>query len=828
MNFTVKLRSSKWIITLLGFSLLLTACNLGTGSTGYTQKTLVQPPLRVDENIPLAEVTFEVVTPANPPAEAVALEILDEVTGLALNPVRYGMDSSGENRHTITIPIAVGSDVKYRYIKPGSPSIVEANALGAQVRYRMMHVDGPSTFLDNVSGWTDLPYTGPSGRITGQIINPENNTPYPSALVLAAGEQTLTASDGTFVLERVPPGVHNLVAHSLDGSFKTFQQGAMVGENATTPALIYAQPAKTVRVTFVVQIPASEIKGLPVRMIGSTLALGNSFADLEGGMSAIASRAPTLPMIADNIYSITLDLPAGMDLRYKYTLGDGFWNAEHYSDGAFRVRQLIVPESDLTVTDNVESWAAGTSAPITFTITAPANTPPEDFVSIQFNPYGWTAPIPMWPLGDNQWLYVLYSPLNMFDELKYRYCRNDLCGVADDIATHAMDIAGRSVTVGSEAHSVQSEIEGWVNWNPDGATTTIIAPQITPRGADFIAGVEITPEYSPIWDPRMTTSVGDIKQIGSNWVVISPGWSYSSIQPLILDSIAGRNQLWVDTVAAVQTINAAGLHAALFPRLESDSLTQGIWAAPHNNDGWWQEWFDRYRIFALHYADLASQTQAEMLILGGPDITPALTGGLAETGEPSGVPENADETWQEILTEVRERYSGKIGWAVPYPYPPTPLPEWISSLDVLYVLFSASLSSEGEPSQGEMQEAFAELLDNDILPVSEQNGLPVVIAVNYASVVGAAGGCVPYEEHCLPFDFLNQPSPLIDLVARDNGEQRDIYNAALNAILEREWVGGFVSRGYYFPAAIQDASPSVNGKPAEDVLWYWYPKLTGR
>ena len=57
--------------------------------------------------------------------------------------------------------------------------------------------------------------------------------------------------------------------------------------------------------------------------------------------------------------------------------------------------------------------------------------------------------------------------------------------------------------------------------------------------------------------------------------------------------------------------------------------------------------------------------------------------------------------------------------------------------------------------------------------------------------------------------------------------QADIYQALCGAVNERDWLGGFVSRGYYPPAALQDGSASVHGKPAEDVLWYWFGRFTG-
>ncbi len=57
--------------------------------------------------------------------------------------------------------------------------------------------------------------------------------------------------------------------------------------------------------------------------------------------------------------------------------------------------------------------------------------------------------------------------------------------------------------------------------------------------------------------------------------------------------------------------------------------------------------------------------------------------------------------------------------------------------------------------------------------------------------------------------------------------QQDVYQALMIAVNERAWLGGFVSRGYYPPAALQDGSASVHGKPAEDVLWYWFGRFTG-
>ena len=131
-----------------------------------------------------------------------------------------------------------------------------------------------------------------------------------------------------------------------------------------TNAPIALQPAPFVNITFTVSVPSDTVVGAPLRLAGNLLQTGNTFGDLNGGLNAVASRLPQLKAASDGRYLVTLTLPVGADLRYKYTLGDGFWNAEHTLADAFVVRQLIVPASDTIIQDQVQTWQAGPSAPI--------------------------------------------------------------------------------------------------------------------------------------------------------------------------------------------------------------------------------------------------------------------------------------------------------------------------------------------------------------------------------------------------------------------------------------------------------------------------------
>ena len=93
--------------------------------------------------------------------------------------------------------------------------------------------------------------------------------------------------------------------------------------------------------------------------------------------------------------------------------------------------------------------------------------------------------------------------------------------------------------------------------------------------------------------------------------------------------------------------------------------------------------------------------------------------------------------------------------------------------------------------------------------------------------LGAARQCVSLNGNCLPDEALSQPYLELQNIPVNLQAQVDLYNAALGAVNGRDWISGVVSRGFYPPVALQDGSFSIHGKPAMDILWYWFPRMTG-
>ena len=781
--------------------------------------------------IPESEITFRVEIPANsPPNETVYLNILDEVSGLALNMLTYPMDQDDSRHFILAMPLPLGSAVKYRYSRQAPAAMVEEHVSdGRQMRYRLYHVEGPGMVQDVVTRWTDTQFEGATGRISGQALDALTGQPITNLLIVAGGAQALTASDGSYLLEGLPPGTHNLTAYALDGSYRTFQQGAVVAAESTTPAELRLTPANMVNIIFNVSLPADTVPAVPIRIAGNLYQLGNTFGDLAGGVNTVASRMPTLSLTPEGTYAIQMSLPAGADLRYLYTLGDGFWNTELQADGTRNVRQLIVPEQDTVIQDRVHSWHPEGAAPITFDVNVPANTPAEDFVSIQFNPFfGWMEPIPMWRLGDHRWALVLNNPLQTVGSMSYRFCRNDQCGAADDAQTMGPNSGGYPINSSLFSQTVEDEVAGWAWLDANPPTAAIDPVQVTARGAHFMAGVEYQPGYHPTWKPRMAETLNNVQSTSANWVFITPTWTYTRNSPPILELVSGRDAPWSDLQDSIQQARQRGMSVAVYAYPRFPATTTQWWGEARRDFPWWVVWFERYRAFALHYADLATRSDAQALVLGGDWISPAMPGGTLGDGSPSGVPADAETRWRNLIQEVRAHYGGTIIWALPYQQAASFPPAFLDTVDRIYVIFNPPLTSVPNAGRADLQNEAARLLDTGIQPLQARFGKAITIGLAYPSADGSATACLPNPAGgCISWEALARPQADLSIVLIDMGEQADIYSAVLGAINGRDWITGFVSQGFYPPVTLQDKSSSVRGKPAQEVIRYWYPRLLG-
>ncbi len=817
------------IIVSLLMLMSLTGCELQLPTPSPASYTVPEETPLPEKTEDLAVVTFFVEIPADTPTEEpILLSILDEVTGLALNTQRHTMDKIDDTRYVLGLPLPVGTIVKYRYSRQGNILAEEHLSNGRPVRYRLYQVNAPGEVHDVVTRWNDTRFEGLTGRITGKLTDAQSGASTPGILIAAGGAQTLTNSDGQFLIEGLPPGTHNLVAYAVDGSYSTFQQGALVAAESNTPADIQLTSTTYIDVTFLLHVPEDTPPNVPLRIAGNLLQFGNTYADLSGGINTLASRMPVLSPLPDGSYGIIMPLPVGADIRYKYTLGDGLWNTERSQDGGFKIRQLIVPDTPIVIEETIKTWNVGDKSEITFDIIVPENTSLEEGVSIQFHPYGWTEPLHMWHLGGQRWAYILYSPLDLISQLGYRYCRADQCGHADDKRTPGAFTSGQIIETSPDPLGLPDVVEEWAWLSTELPQVGVTDTTIPPRGSDFVAGFEFQTFHHPSIVPYIPNALDDMVEHGANWVNFTPSWSFTRSDPPVLEPITGQDALWPELINMVLQAKERDLNVAIRPVPRFPTAVDAWWSSAPRDFPFWVSWFDQYRAFALHFADLAARSEAQTLVLGGAWMAPALPEGKLADGTLANVPKDTDDRYEDLIEEIRERFNGTIAWALPYSEEITNPPNFLEEVDQIIVLWSAPLNDDPGTDPQTLQAEAERILNEEIYamrliwnPISDEK--PVIISIAYPSVEGTFTGCLPDPfVDCLSPEALNYPAPDLPLLGLDFVEQAKAYDAVLAAINEFDWISGAVSRGYYAPAILHDKSTSVHGKPAADVLRYWY------
>jgi hypothetical protein len=142
-------------------------------------------------------------------------------------------------------------------------------------------------------------------------------------------------------------------------------------------------------------------------------------------------------------------------------LGDGFWNAEHDSDKHFRTRKIIIPSEETIIHDVITSWRNSDEGPITIHISVPTNTPPSASVLVQFNPFVWMEPMPTWNLGNNQWLFVAYGPMEFISSSNFRVLLNDSGIIKNDIVTAVSSSPG--IKIDPQISDINYSVVQWAS-----------------------------------------------------------------------------------------------------------------------------------------------------------------------------------------------------------------------------------------------------------------------------------------------------------------------------------------------------------------------------
>ena len=828
------IRKILYISLVLTLCIFLSAWSLTLNDTPVTIQSTPISSSSDNDGENEAQIAFWAYLPTNlSPEEIINLVIQDEVTGLPYNQTRIAMAQVSEGLYGVLVNLKIDSVIKYYYEKNiNGAQIPESDLNNGEVRYRMYQVRNPGETHDLVAGWADTPTSSSAaGRIEGYVMDANTGIRLADVLVTAGGMQTLSDGNGKFTLYPLKPGKHTLVAYAIDGSYQVFQQEAIVAQDAATPTDLQLEPSQWVNVTFIVTAPPGTIDGAAMRMTGNLVQLGNTYSNLGAGISGDINQMPMMTSNGDGYYSIKIRLPAETEIQYKYTLGDGFWNAEHDEEGNYFTRRLVLPPDieEVLIQDHITTWKTSPTADIWFSASAPEITPDDDQVSIQFQLANWMPGIPMYSIGDNEWAYPLISPQNFAGPIAYRYCRNGQCSGIYQPGYENSGPGRETITQYEETNLEKDEILDWSQF--DQIQAAITPPdEISARDNGFSAGIAYSPYYFPSWNEFMEQSLEEVRHTNANLVIFSPSWvAVGPDLPLLFSPQIGSSPRWHETAHNLETAHNQGLQAGLFPQMRfSGTATQWWQAAATEDENWWLAWFEQYRNFILQYADLAEKTETETLILGGDWLLPSLP--IADNAENYHLPGSVESLWLDVIEDVRERYHGKIAWHIPVSmldHAPTNI---MAGVDQVYLQWDSPLTTEIGSSVDSMTSQ-ATVRDGTLRStILQPVGKPIIISLAYPSAVGSEISCIAISSQdpsCLdPTPLLQGPvanmQPQVDLQV-----QADLYTAVLSAIEYQDWITGVVSQGWYPPMQSHDPSASIHGKPAQIVLTEWFRLFLG-
>ena len=781
----------------------------------------ISPDSRIFENVsdfatPPVYVQFQLELPEPATAgERIVVEILDDVTGLPYNSRLYELKQLSDQVFGTSLSVPSGSVIKYRYGKIDQPFTPESTTRGNPVGYRLLYAPISITVQDHLQAWQGEAYTGGTGRLKGTLLDSSTNHPIEDIIVSAGGLRTFTDANGKFVLEGLGEGVHNVVFYAIDGKYRTYQQGASIQSGMTTPANVKLVSMPEVSVTFLITPPVDAL-GAPIFIAGNIFQLGNTFAELTGMMSIKPKRMPMLTANSDGTLSLTLNLYAETDLRYKFTLGDGYWNAEQFESGGFRVRQLIVPPQDVNINLTIETWRSPDVEPITFSIAIPPEITPSDDKYIQFRTGDWMEPIPLWPLGNGNYLYILFSPMNPSQAIHYQFCRNEDCTNARDAGSLSFE---RQVQTSENPQTVALTLDSWQNWFPFEKNALVIDAFIPLKAASYSTSIELTSEMDPAWLSHAPDGIAGLDDFGAGMVIFSPQWFVNPNSPYLHPEF-GMTPFSVELISLMNLTGLQGFEIGLFPNLGPHEAMENWWTSSPHTEAWLNVFFDSYHDFIINYAKIAQETGSEQLLIGGKNLLPAFEGGVYPDGSESAVPINFDQHWLDLLRDIREIYSGKLIWSTTTNLAIDPLPDFIGEFDGIHISVDSPLALGDEPTFEMIQAGFVDVIDNQIYEVYRSTLKPITLALAYPAVEFAASGCALLSESCYNDGIFRTKE--ISPYANSFSEQALIYNAVMPVIASRDWITGTSIRGYEPTIVVHDGASSIAGKPAFDVVQYWF------
>ncbi|MDR1688534.1 MAG: glycosyl hydrolase family 53 [Clostridiales bacterium] len=291
-------------------------------------------------------------------------------------------------------------------------------------------------------------------------------------------------------------------------------------------------------------------------------------------------------------------------------------------------------------------------------------------------------------------------------------------------------------------------------------------------------------------------------ETGVNWVCLAVAVAQKTFYSTEITFDFKRTPKDKEITETIKRAKCLGKKVCLKPIL---NCMDGMWRAYINfpdadmmgNDRYWDEWFESYTAFLLHYAQIAQDTQCEMFCVGC---------------EMSGT-ERKEAKWREVIKSVREVYTGKLTYNTNHGNESRI--NWFDTVDYIGTSAYYPVASVPGASKEEMINNWKKIAPK-IEEVSRRFNKPVIfVEIGCRSAKGCA---------MMPWDFTHKEFPY------DEDEQANFYDSCMEVFSEKEWFSGFFwwdwsTKIYETKEEAQNNTGfNIHLKKAEEVIKKWYRK----
>lgn len=296
--------------------------------------------------------------------------------------------------------------------------------------------------------------------------------------------------------------------------------------------------------------------------------------------------------------------------------------------------------------------------------------------------------------------------------------------------------------------------------------------------------------------PEAACSMDRLAALGGDWAALAfavcqDTYCSTQIRPDYRFTVTDR-----DVAAAADRLHERGLKVCMKPIVNClDHVWRAYISFPEPESGgrdYWREWFDSYRYFLCHYAEIAEETGCEMFCVGC---------------EMLGT-EQQEELWRETIAAVRQVYHGELVYNTNHGKEDGV--RWWDAVD--YIGTSAYFRVAAEPGASlESMKAKWDEYRTQLAEISGKNGGKSILFMEIGC--RSALGCA-----MMPWDFSHREFPYSE------EEQANFYESCLQSVWEEEWFGGMFWWDWYtkLPEKTPETGFSIVGKKAEETVKTWY------